>query len=364
MLVKDITTIIEGFAPLTYQESYDNSGLIVGNATDEVTGVLICLDCIEEIIDEAITTNCNMVIAHHPIIFSGLKQLNGKNYIERTVIKAIKNNIAIYAVHTNLDNVKNGVSYKIAQKIGVKNCQILQPKKSLLSKIVVYCPVNKADDVRAVMFDAGAGSIGNYSDCSFNTEGIGTFKGEENAKPAVGEVGKAHQEKEARIETIVPSYLANKVVASMKAVHPYEEVAYDIFELQNKYENVGSGVVGELENEEEENLFLKRLKNDLKTDCIRYTDLLGKRIKKVAICGGSGSFLLADAIAAGADVFITGDFKYHQFFDAENKIIIADVGHYESEQHTSELIYEILNEKFPNFAVRLTEKNTNPVNYL
>ncbi len=364
MLVKDITTIIEDFAPLTYQESYDNSGLIVGNEQDEVTGVLICLDCVGEIVDEAIATNCNMIVAHHPIVFSGLKKFNGKNYIEKTVMKAIKNDIAIYAVHTNIDNVKNGVSFKMAQRIGLKNCSILQPKKNLLSKVVTYCPVNEAENLRNAMFNAGAGSIGDYAACSFNTEGLGTFKGNENTNPTVGEVGKLHHENEVKVETVVPSHLVNKVVASMKNAHPYEEVAYDVFALQNIYENVGSGVVGELELEEDELTFLKRLKTDLSTACVRHTPLLGKKIKKVALCGGSGSFLLNNAIAQQADIFITGDFKYHQFFDAENKIIIADVGHYESEQYTSELIYEILNEKIPNFAVRLTANNTNPLNYL
>ena len=364
MKVKDITSIIEDFAPLSYQESYDNSGLIVGNNNDEVTGVLICLDCIESILDEAIANNCNMIIAHHPIVFNGLKKLNGKNYIERTVIKAIKNNIAIYAAHTNLDNVKGGVSFKIAEKIGVKNCQILQPKKSLLSKIITYCPTDKAEEVRQVMFDAGAGNIGQYDECSFNAQGTGTFRGKDGTTPYVGEPGKFHKEEETKIETIAPSFKINDVIKSMIAAHPYEEVAYDIYELQNKNQDVGSGVIGELEMAEEETAFLNRLKTDLKTDCIRYTNLQGKKITKVAICGGSGSFLLDDAIAAGADIFITGDFKYHQFFDADNKIVIADVGHYESEQHTNELIYEILNEKIPNFAIRLTERNTNPVNYL
>ena len=364
MKVKDITNIIEDFAPLSYQESYDNSGLIVGNTNDEVTGVLICLDCIETILDEAIANNCNMVIAHHPIVFSGLKQLNGKNYIERTVIKAIKNNIAIYAAHTNLDNVQNGVSFKIAEKIGVKNCQVLQPKKSLLCKVVTYCPVDKADTVRQAMFDVDAGNIGNYEECSYNLEGIGTFKGKEGTNPYAGRIGELHQEKEIRIEVVVPTYKVNAVVENMIAAHPYEEVAYDIYELENNLETVGSGVIGELEADEDVTDFLKRLKIDLKTDCIRHTELNSKKVKNVAICGGSGSFLLPNAIAAGADVFITGDFKYHQFFDAENDIIIADVGHYESEQYTSELIYEILNEKIPNFAIRLTENNTNPINYL
>jgi len=364
MLVKDITTIIEDFAPLSYQESYDNSGLVVGNLNDEVKGILICLDCLESILDEAIVNGCNMVIAHHPIVFDGLKQLNGKNYIERTVIKAIQNNIAIYAVHTNLDNVKNGVSFKIAEKIGVKNCKILLPKKNLLSKIVTYCPNNMAETIRKAMFGVGAGNIGNYKDCSFNIEGIGTFKGKEGANPYLGIEGELSQENETRIETIVPSYLVNVVIENLKEAHPYEEVAYDIYELGNNNQDVGIGIIGELAQEEEEREFLTRLKIDLKTDCIRYTNLINKKIKKVAICGGSGSFLLDDAINQGADVFITSDFKYHQFFDADNNIIIADVGHYESEQYTSELIYEILNEKIPNFAVRLTKKNTNPVNYL
>ena len=364
MKVKEITSIIEEFAPLSYQESYDNSGLIVGSPNDEVTGVLICLDCVEAILDEAVATNCNMIIAHHPIVFEGLNKINGINYIERTVIKAIKSDLLIYAAHTNLDNVQNGVSFKIAEKIGLKNCQILQPKKSLLSKIITYCPKDKSDEIRQAMFNAGAGNIGDYNECSYNVEGIGTFKGKIGTTPYVGNPGDLHKENETRIETIVQSYKINSVIEALLIAHPYEEVAYDIYELLNSNLNVGSGVVGELETEESERDFLNRLKNDLNTDCIRYTNLRNKKVKKVAICGGSGSFLLNHAIATGADVFITGDFKYHQFFDADNQIIIADVGHYESEQYTNELIYEILNEKIPNFAVRLTENNTNPVNYL
>jgi dinuclear metal center YbgI/SA1388 family protein len=364
MKIKEITDVIEDFAPLSYQESYDNSGLIVGNYTDEVKGVLICLDSTEEVLDEAIKNKCNLIIAHHPIVFSGIKQLNGKNYIERTIIKAIKNDIAIYACHTNIDNTVNGVSFKMAEKIGLKNCQILAPKKEHLKKVVTYCPVDKMEEVRDAMFQSGAGSIGNYSGCSFNTEGTGTYKGETGATPYSGTKGQFHKEKEVKIETIVVSHQVNKVISAMIKAHPYEEVAYDIYSLENKHNNIGSGVVGELEKEEDEQTFLNRLKSDLKTDCIRHTKLLNKKIKKVALCGGSGSFLLDDAKDVKADIFITGDFKYHQFFDAENDIIIADVGHYESEQYTSELFYEILNEKFPNFAFRLSEINTNPINYL
>jgi dinuclear metal center YbgI/SA1388 family protein len=364
MIVRDITDIIEEYAPLSFQEDYDNSGLIVGNHNDEVRGVLISLDCIDSVLEEAIALNCDMIVSHHPIVFSGIKKFNGNNYIENVVIKAIKNNIAIYAAHTNLDNTPDGVSFKMAQKIGLSNCKVLQPKKDYLSKIVTYCPKDNAEEVRQAMFDAGAGNIGNYAECSFNSIGTGTYKGMAGTNPYLGTIGEPHQEEEIKIETIIPNYLVNGVVNNLIKAHPYEEVAYDVYQLKNLHKNVGSGVIGELQEGEDEFDFLNRLKKDINTDCIRYTNPLGKKVKKVALCGGSGSFLLEDAIRAKADIFITGDFKYHQFFDAEDKIMIADVGHYESEQYTSELIYEILNKKIPNFAIRLSKENTNPVNYL
>lgn len=364
MNIKEITSIIETFAPLSFQESYDNAGLIVGNANDEISGILICLDSTEEIIDEAIQKNCNLIIAHHPIIFSGLKKLNGKNYIERTIIKAIKNNIAIYAAHTNIDNAFNGVSFKMAEKLGLINCNVLLPKGDLLKKIVTFCPISHAEAVRNAMFSNGAGSIGNYSACSFNSEGIGTFKGNENTQPFVGKQNQLHHEEEIKIETIVPAHLVKKVVNALLEAHPYEEVAYDIYPLENTWSTIGSGIIGELPQPEDENTFLNQIKAALKTNCIRHTTLLGKPIQKVALCGGSGSFLLSNAIQQQADIFISADFKYHQFFDAENQIIIADIGHYESEQFTSELFYEILTKKIPNFAIHLSEKNTNPINYL
>ncbi|OFY91316.1 MAG: Nif3-like dinuclear metal center hexameric protein [Bacteroidetes bacterium RIFCSPLOWO2_12_FULL_31_6] len=364
MQVKNIIQIMEDFAPLSYQESYDNAGLIIGNFEEEVTGVLICLDCVEEILEEAIENNCNLIIAHHPIIFDELKKINGTTSIERVVIKAIKNNIAIYAAHTNLDNATDGVSFKIAEKLGLINCKVLQPKKNIVHKLVTYCPIDYAEKVRQALFDAGAGHIGNYDECSYNVEGIGTFKGLAGTTPFVGKVGELHQEKEIRIETVVPSHLLQKVIKNMIAAHPYEEVAYDVYQLENTNQNIGSGVIAELETAQNAANFLKQLKTKLKTNCIRHTNLVGKKIKKVAICGGAGSFLLNDAIAANADIFITGDFKYHQFFDAENKLIIADVGHYESEQFIGELIYDVLIKKIPNFAIRLTKINTNPINYL
>lgn len=364
MLLKDIIAEIENIAPPALQEHYDNSGLIVGHPSQEIKAALICLDSTEAIIDEAIAKNCNLVIAHHPIVFSGLKKFNGKNYIERVVMKAIKNDIALYAAHTNLDNAYNGVSYKMAEKLGLKNVSTLQPKKELLKKIVTFCPVAHAEAVRNAMFSQGAGHIGDYSACSFNTEGTGTFKGGENSQPFVGSANKMHFEAELKIETVVYAHQLPRVINAMIDAHPYEEVAYDVYPIENKALQIGSGVVGELPSPMNTMDFLTTLKTTFKTDCVRHTATLKETVSKIALCGGSGSFLLSDAIQSGADVFITADFKYHQFFDAENKIVIADIGHYESEQFTSELIYDILIKKIPNFALHLSEKNTNPINYL
>jgi len=364
MKAAEIIDYLEKLAPLALQESYDNAGLLVGDKNTEVTGILISLDCTEDVIDDAMDQNCNLIVSHHPIVFSGLKKFNGKNYIERTVIKAIKNDILLYAIHTNLDNVIDGVNQKIAERLGLKNSRILNWKKQLLKKVVTFCPGDHVEKVREAMFSAGAGKIGNYDQCSFNSEGTGTFRGNENTDPFVGKMGELHKENEVRIETVVPDFNITDVLRAMKTAHPYEEVAFDIYPMDNVWKEVGSGIVGDLQHEMDALEFLKTLKETMQTDCIRYTIPHKKNIKRVAICGGSGSFLLKNAIASKADVFITGDFKYHQFFDAENKIIIADIGHFESEQFTIELLADKLGKKFPTFAPRLTRVKTNPINYL
>jgi dinuclear metal center YbgI/SA1388 family protein len=364
MQIKEITNWLETLAPLAYQEAYDNSGLLTGNAETVCQGALICLDSTEEVIDEAIRQKCNLVIAHHPIIFTGLKKLTGKNYIERTVIKAIQHNIAIYAIHTNLDNVTGGVNSKICEKLGLKNVRVLSPKKHQLRKLVTFVPAAYLEAVREALFAAGGGQIGNYDACSFNVEGTGTFRALEGSNPFVGEIGKLHQEKEVRIELVYPTRLETVLVRALKAVHPYEEVAYDTYALENAWKEMGSGMVGELEKPVGEKEFLLGLKKTFKTDCIRHTRFLGKQVKRVAVCGGSGSFLLNDAIASESDVFITSDYKYHQFFDADGKILLGDIGHFESEQFTKELLFEVIRKKFPTFAVHLSEIITNPVNYL
>jgi len=364
MKIKEIIKPLEDFAPVYLQESYDNSGLLVGNKNMEIKKVLITLDVTEEVLDEAITKQCNLIISHHPVIFKGLKSITGKNSSERIVAKAIKNDIGIYAIHTNLDNVDEGVNSILCDKLDLKNKKILSSKKELLRKLVTFCPVDDAEQVREAMFSAGAGHIGNYDSCSFNTPGTGSFKGSEDTNPYIGEKGKLHYEEEIRIETIYPVYREKKILNALFEAHPYEEVAYDIYFLENEFNRVGAGMTGELEQELNEMEFLKRVKEITQTGSIRHSRLLGHKIKKVAVCGGSGSFLIHSAVKAGADIFITGDIKYHDFFEAENKIVIADIGHYESEQFARELIFNILIKKFPTFAVLISDLNSNPINYL
>jgi len=364
MLLKQITNFIESVAPLAFQESYDNAGLIIGHPDDEISGILITLDVTEEILDEAISKKLNLIVCHHPIVFSGLKKLNSKNYIERCVVKAIKNNIAIYAAHTNLDSVFGGVNSKICEKLNLHNCKILAPASAFLKKLVTFVPVADAEKVRKALFEAGAGHIGNYDSCSFYQTGNGTFRGNDLTNPYVGEKNQLHTEEETRIETIFPKHIQSKVIDALLKSHPYEEVAYDIYPLDNEYTQAGIGMIGELQEPVNELDFLRKIKAAFNCEVVKHTQLLGKPISKVAVCGGSGSTYLSKAMAQKADIFISGDFKYHQFFDAENQIIIADIGHYESEQFTKEVFYELLTKKFPKFAVHLSDFSTNPVSYL
>ena len=363
MKIADIIQSLEQAAPLSYQESYDNAGLLTGNAGWECTGIICSLDATEAVILEAKDKGCNLVVAHHPIIFGGLKKITGKNYVEKTVIAAIKNDIAIYAVHTNLDNVIKGVNDKLADKLGLINRKILAPKSNQLMKLFTFTPTEQAAKVRAAIFEAGGGNIGNYSECSFNAEGTGTFKAGAGTDPFVGEIGLQHHEKEVKIEVIFPAYLQHKVVSAMIKAHPYEEVAYDIVALANEYQQVGSGLLGELPEPADETIFLSQIKAAFGLWVIRHTPLLGKKVKKVALCGGAGSFLISKAIASGADFYITADVKYHEFFDANGRLVIADIGHWESEQFTIDLLFDILKAKFPTFAVLKTEVKTNPVCY-
>jgi dinuclear metal center YbgI/SA1388 family protein len=363
MKLSVLISAIEAIAPPFLQEDYDNSGLIVGAPEQEVNRALLTLDCTEAVVDEAIELGCELIVAHHPIVFRGLKRFNESNYVEKTVMKAIRNNICIYACHTNLDNVLNrGVNAKIAEKLGLKNTRILAPVKNRLSKLCVFVPSGYADAVRDAMFEAGAGQIGKYAECSFNTEGTGTYTPGADSRPFLGEKGKRQMESELRIEAIVPSHLASRVISAVKKVHPYEEVAWDLFSLENAWQDAGSGLIGELEEEVDGIAFTERVKQMLNAKVVRHTGAVA-RVKTVAVCGGAGSFLIKTALNMGADAFVTADVKYHEFFDAEGRMMICDPGHYESEQFTTEIFHEILSEKFPNFATIFSRTQTNPVLY-
>lgn len=364
MQIKKVIEYLEELSPTHYAESYDNVGLLVGDANSDLTGILITHDTLPEVVDEAIDKGLNLIVSFHPIIFSGLKKITGKSYIEKTVIKAIKNDIAIYAIHTALDVSWHGVNDIVLKKLGAINKQILIPKEKTIKKLTTYAPLKNANDVRKAIFNAGGGSIGNYINCSFNVNGDGTYQGNEESNPVIGEKGKLHTEKETSINITFPTHLESIIIKTLIEAHPYEEVAYEVTTLDNCNQHIGLGMTGELEKGMSEIEFLEFLKDKLPTKCIRHSKLLGKKVKKIAILGGSGSFATKAAIASGADVFISADFKYHDFYQAENKIIIADIGHYESEQFTKSILFEYLRKKITKFAVDLSEFNTNPINYL
>ena len=363
MKISAIIEHLEAIAPAPLQESYDNAGLITGNDSWECSGILLCLDAIENVLQEAIEKKCNLVIAHHPILFRAIKKITGSDYVQKVLITAIKHDIAIYAIHTNLDNVISGVSGKMAEMLGLQNVRLLSPKEGTLAKLYTFVPIESAEEVRKAIFHAGGGNIGNYSECSFNSEGKGTFTAKAGADPYIGEVGKPTTTNEIKMEVVFPFYLKGLVVDAMLRAHPYEEVAYDVIRLENYYQAVGSGVLGLLPEPMQEEDFLYHLKQKFNLALIRHTPLCGKRVKKVALCGGSGSFLVSKVLQSGADFYITADVKYHEFFDANGRMVIADIGHYESEQFTTDLLHQILVEKFPTFAVLKSGIITNPVNY-
>lgn len=364
MKIKEILPILEEMAPLAYAEDFDNVGLLVGDVNAEATGILVCHDALESVIDEAIAKKCNLVVCFHPILFSGLKKIIGKNYVERAVLKAIKNDIAIYAVHTALDNHKHGVNKIFCDALGLTNTKILVPKKNFIQKLVTYTIPENVEQLRNALFDAGAGKIGNYEDCSFNSKGIGTYMGNEDSNPEIGQRFEFVENEEIKIEVTFEKHLQSKILKALFQNHVYEEVAYEIYELQNAHQNIGLGMIGELEKPMTETDFLAFVKDKMQCGGIRHSALLGKSIQKVAVLGGSGSFAIGNAKQAGADIFLTADLKYHNFYEAENQLVLADIGHFESERFTKNYIVDFLKKKILNFAIIFSEENTNPVKYL
>lgn len=364
MKIKEIVGALERFAPLPLQDGFDNAGLQIGLTDVEATGALLCLDVTEAVLDEAITLGYNLVISHHPLIFKGYKSITGKDYVERCILKAIKNEIVIYSAHTNLDNVMGGVNYKIAEKIGLHEVNVLAGKEESLLKLVTFVPSEHIEKVRSALFKAGCGNIGNYDSCSYAVEGLGTFRAGEGTNPYCGNIGELYSEPEIRLETILPSFKMNEVMKTLIQAHPYEEPAFDFYPVKNVWGQAGSGIIGQLKEPMTELEFLKLVKKTFEVGCVKHNKLSGKLIEKVALCGGAGAFLIPKAIAQGADVFITGEIRYHEYFGHENNILLAEIGHYESEQYTKEILYSIIENTFPNFQIQISKVNTNPIKYL
>ncbi len=364
MKIKEVVRALERFAPLPLQDGFDNAGLQIGLTEAEATGALLCIDVTESVIDEAIVQGYNLIIAHHPLLFKGYKSITGKDYVERCILKAIKNDIVIYAAHTNLDNATEGVSFKMAEKLGLIRVRILSPQEDNLLKLVTFVPTDRAADVRNALFSVGCGHIGKYDSCSYNLEGEGTFRANEGAQPFCGTIGELHREKETRIETILPAFKRDEAVCALLNSHPYEEPAFDLYPLKNSDAQTGAGVIGELASGESEIDFLKRVKKTFDADVLLHNRPVGRQIRKVALCGGAGAFLIPQAIRAGADAFVTGEIKYHDYFGREDDILLAETGHYESERFTKELLHDILRKSLPQLPVKLCETNTNPIKYL
>jgi dinuclear metal center YbgI/SA1388 family protein len=364
MKLKDICKYLDTVVPTSFQESYDNTGLQVGDPEKEISSVIISLDVTEDVVDEAISTGCDLIVTHHPLIFIPLKKLAGRTFVERIIVKAIKNEIAIYSSHTNLDMLKDGVSKKMAEKLKLQDIKVLSPLKNKLLKLVTFIPEEYFKKVTEAVFKAGAGVTGNYDNCCFSLQGTGSFRGGEGSNPFVGEKGKIHFEKEIRFETILPVHLKDMVLSALTESHPYEEPAYDIYTLENEYYEAGLGCRGQLPEAMKEKDFLNQISDIFGAQGIRFSKLTGKKIKSVALCGGAGISLLNAAVSVGADVFVTADIKYHDFFNAGNTILLVDAGHFETEKFTTEILYDLIIKKFPTFAVRFSETNTNPINYL
>lgn len=363
MKLKDLTSYLDSAVPLSFQEDYDNCGLMVGTPEREISAAMLTLDVTEEVVAEALRNKCDIIISHHPLIFHKLKRITGKSYTERIIYDAVKNDLAIYSAHTNLDIIEGGVSRKMAEKLGLESITVLLPSEHLLLKLVTYIPEAYFEKVRNRLFEAGAGVIGNYDKCGFSVQGTGSFRGNEDATPFIGEKSKLHFENEIRFETILFSHLKDKVISALIESHPYEEVAYDLYALENQNVNIGLGCVGRLKKGMSEEDFLKKVSSVFGAEGIRYSKSSGKQVEKVALCGGSGASFLKNAISAGADAYITADVKYHDFFNTENKILLVDIGHFESEKFSVEILKDLIIKKFPKFAVRFSETNTNPINY-
>jgi dinuclear metal center YbgI/SA1388 family protein len=362
-LIRDIINVLETAAPLHLQESYDNAGLSCGNPYLECSGALVALDLTMEVIHEAILHNKNLIITHHPPIFKGIKQLVYGDAVSDLLIACIKNDICVYASHTNLDNVLQGVNGEIAARLNLQKTRVLQPLSGTHRQLVAFVPEKNEESIKSALFEAGAGTVGLYDECSFSTAGTGTFRPLKGSNPFTGKLNTRSNEQEVRLEFIYPVHLENRILEALHMAHPYETVAYSVYPLANKFGELGAGIIGELDEPVTVQHFFEQVKNKFHTGIIRHSEIFKPTISRIAICGGSGKSLIINALKNNADLFLTSDLGYHDFFLAGKQMILADMGHFESEQFTSDLILRLINEKIPTFAVQKAASKTNPVNY-
>ncbi len=365
MTCKEIIKYFEEWAPKEIAWQKDNVGLQVGSLNNKLNNILLCLELHDQVIDDAIKKNCNLIISHHPLLFQPLKKIdlqNDKN--SKLIEKLIKNNITLYSAHTNLDFTKEGVSFELAKKLKLNNIDFLVHQNSNQYKLSVFVPVDFVDKVANAIFENGGGRIGEYTNCSFRTKGNGTFKGSGNSNPYLGEKNKIELVEEIKLEVLVDSWKLKKILTAIFETHPYEEVAYDIYPLANSNKNYGAGTIGELDKPMHQKQFLDYVADNLKIKNFRYSKGNNK-IKKVALCGGAGSDLVKDALNSGADAFITADLKYHTFQDANEKILLIDAGHYETEIHSLDEVKRKLSHytigKNINTKIFKYEGSTNPI---
>lgn len=364
MKILDVIKYLDQLIPAGYQESYDNCGLQVGDTSAEITGALISLDLTEAVVDEAVETRSNLIVTHHPFIFGGLKHIDADSPAGRIIYKLIRNGIAVYSAHTSLDKLSNGVSAQLAKRLGLCNLRILAPDSDSLKQLVVYCPKEQSQQLKDALYAAGAGNIGNYRHCSYSVNGTGTFEPLQGANPFVGTVGSETYTSEERIEMVYPKAFENKIVSALKANHPYETPAYSLIPLSNANPDVGLGIVGELPEDVEIETFIETVKQTVGIPVVRHSELCRKKVRTVALCGGAGAEFIGTAVAQNADIYLTSDIKYHDFQKATGHIVLADIGHYESEQFAKEFFYDKLSEKFRIFAIRIAKTETNFVGYM
>lgn len=361
--LRTLLACIEQWAPFSWQESYDNAGLILGDPDRNVTEALVCFDVTPEVVDEAVRIGAGLIVSHHPAIFKGIKRINPASRLGYMIKQSLCHDIAWCALHTNLDNTLNGVNSYLCEQLGLKDVQPLAPLQDIYGKLQVYVPEAYAEKLRQALAEAGCGAGARYDACSYSSRGEGRFRAGSQAHPFSGQIGELHCEAECKIECLYPLHKTRQVLDVLRTNHPYEEPAFDLLPLRNEATGQGAGAIGNLQESMQETELLDKLKELTGTHCIRHSGFRGRKIRRIALCGGSGGSFIGNACARQADAYITGDLKYHDFADAGSGTWLVDIGHFESEKFAMELIFRFIRKNFPNFAVSISEQARNPVSF-